>query len=1139
MRPIEHFLTDLDGLKITLHGDGNQLEVKAPNGGLTPGLAAKIRANKLEILDFMTKADPQPYRGAAPLEDAHLVMGHTQQRLWFLEQLGDDAKTAANPNHLHVSLSLEGALDAEALRTATAKVVTRHASLRTSFCERDGKPALTIHPELAIDLIQVDLTAKPESSLKTCIAAQTARPFNLETDPLLRMVLIQCGSQRHVLLIVMHHLVSDDASMDIFVRELVAFYGEETGQAPASLPALPIHCADFSTWVQKNTDPAELDRQAKWWQEQLAGLPLVHQLQTDRPRPAIQTHRGSTYSETIPSPVLDRLEALAQKTGTTLFMVLLAGFKALLARHSGETGIVIGTPIANRNRREIEPLIGLFANTLVLRSQVATSAPFLDLLQQVKSTTLGAYAHKDVPFEHVVELLQPERHMSHTPLFQIMFDFKNGPRASYKLPALTIEPIETEVQSTRFDLTLNTQASPEGLVTSWHFNTDLFDQETIVTMASHFHHLLAAVCASPGQVIGRLDLLGPEERHKLLSDFNQTHKPFRLGVPIHVHIESHAQNHPNRIAVIPSSGDAMSYDVLNRRANRIAWTLIEHGIGPGSRVALFLDRCAEMIAAIVGILKTGAAYLPVDPEYPETRIAFMLEDGDPDLVLTMKSFAEDLNHPCVLRLDHPEAYSQREHNPNLAIDSLTSAYMIYTSGSTGRPKSSLNSHRGLSNHIHWLQDRFPLRPEDRVALKTPFSFDVSARETFWPLMAGASMVLAAPGTSGDPYYLQDWIRNKGITVCYFVGSMLQTFLESLEGETYASNLRFLFTGGESLPAESQRQILAQMIGQDGPLETQITYGPSEAAISCTHHSCGPEPRYDQLPIGKPIPNMACYVVDQALQLLPLGVPGELMISGENLSHGYHRRPSLTAARFLPNPFTESPGGRMYRTGDLVRHKPNGEILFIGRIDGQIKLRGMRIELGEIERRLMDHAAVEQGLVMMVKKDSGEPTLLAFYQHKGEAPEDLARTLWAFLAESLPAFMVPGTFVGLEAWPRLPNGKIDRHALQRMASSQDKGGEPEKAEPVPPRDPIETALAKIWCDVLGLRSVGVFDNFFEIGGHSLLTTQVLARMRGVFSETLPLRSLFAEPTIAGIAKGIHHIRQSAAQQKDDHRASRGN
>jgi len=776
-------------------------------------------------------------------------------------------------------------------------------------------------------------------------------------------------------------------------------------------------------------------------------------------------------------------------------MTLLAAFQALLRRTTGQDDIAAGTPIANRNRGEVEPLIGFFVNMLVLRTRLAGDPSFTDLLEQVRQTALGAYAHQDLPFEKLVEELRPERSLRHTPLFQVSFQLLNVPTSFLDLPGLTLHPFAFAVRSTKFDLNLNWTDQGEQLSALLDYDTDLFDATTAERLLAHLHRLIEGAAASPAARLSELPLLTTAEQHQLAREWNDTRAALPTEACIHELFEAQVQRTPAAVALV-FEGEELRYGELDARANRLAHRLRSQGVGPGVRVGLCLERSFELVIGLLGVLKAGGAYVPLDPAYPQERLAFMLEDAGAAEVLEaeekdVKDGKDGKGDPAwSSSLESLESLTSFK---SLPPDSL--AYVIYTSGSTGRPKGAMNSHRAVVNRLLWQQEIAPLTADDRVLQKTPFSFDVSVWEFFLPLVTGARLVLARPGGHQDPAYLARLIADAGITTAHFVPSLLQVFLET-QDLAACTSLRRVVCSGEALPAPLARRFFAAFPAGAAP-ELLNLYGPTEAAVDVTAWRCEPGDPRETVPIGRPAANTATWVLDAHLRPVPIGIPGELYLGGVQLARGYHARPELTAERFIPDPFAD--GARLYRTGDQVRLLAGGEIVYLGRLDHQVKIRGVRIELGEIEAVLSALAGVRQA-VAVVHGDR-----LVAYVTGEAAEEDLRRQL----RERLPEAMVPTAFVRLDALPLLPNGKVDRKALP----APDRGPAPGF---VPPRTPEESLLAEIWAELLGLEQVGARDNFFERGGHSLLAVLLMARIEKRFGKALPLSALFAAPTLESLA-----------------------
>lgn len=1053
-------------------------------------------------------------------------LSFAQQRLWFLHQLLESEQASTGLYNIHTRLELKGDICSMALQSALTLLAQRHDVLRTYFASENGKPIQIVVPQSQLKVEVLDARHFSEQDLLQRIQTEAQFAFRLDKPQLLRMVLLKLDDTHTQLLLTMHHIISDGWSIHILVDELLAFYQQALGGQTAALAQLAIQYPDFATWQQSEAVVKELTGQREWWQNHLAGYPSLHQLPTDRPRPAKLTQNGDSLRFQFDSQTTQNLQALAHSSGATLFMVVLAAFKVLLAKYSGQTDILVGTPIANRNRRDVEPLIGFFANTLVLRDQLNHQDSFQTFLQTVKHNTLNSFAHQDVPFEKVVDLLQPERQTSYSPLFQIMFMMQNTPASPLNVPNLDIQMLPDLNQLAKFDLSLETRETPQGLATQWRFNTDLFDKETIARMATHFAQLVEHVLAEPSKPLNHVSLLDEAEQDFLIEQVNQTQYPLPYETPMHQFLENWAQTDPQRLALTAADGETWSYEALNQRANQIAWYLIEQGVGLDDRVALFVQRCPEMIAAIFGVLKAGAAYVPIDPEYPEQRWGMMLEDSCPKVILTTKLLAPTLEKWDRVCLEDLLANPKQSSNPNQPFSPDQAMFFIYTSGTSGKPKASVNRHRGMVNYNLWHQHCFPLQPHDRVGLKTPFGFDVASWETFWPFVAGASLVIAKPGTSGDPFYLREWMRSHQVTSVYFVPSMLRAFLDSLGQEPFDSALKYLFTGGEALTSDIQSDTLAAMSGPQGPLEIHNVYGPSEASLRSAYFSCGTAPRTGRIPIGTSLLNTKAFVMDPRLQLQPCGLPGELNVAGVHLSRGYWGKPGLTAERFVPNPFAKSlDENRLYRTGDLVRRRTCGILDYLGRVDAQVKLRGMRIELSDIEAQIISQQHIHQAKVLLHKTPKTQ-ILVAFVEGDNLQEDSFFQNLRHQLHQCMPAYMVPSHFIAIETWPYLPNGKCHMRQLEAMAEESCQHLNANRY--VAPRNDVERELCEIWQTVLGLEKVGVEDNFFEIGGHSLLATQILSRVRQAFPLPLSLAFLFDQPTISAVATALENITQSLAQ-----------
>jgi amino acid adenylation domain-containing protein/thioester reductase-like protein len=1085
-----------------------------------------LSSDELELLNYLLEDDdielPQTLTISRRENSDPAPLSYAQARLWFLDQLESGSGTYNTGG----AVRLVGVLDVAALAASLNEIVQRHEILRTRFAIANGQPVQVIAPTLAVTLPVVDLQQLPDRERDAEVqrlAIQAAeQPFDLTNGPLLRVTLLKLGETEHVLLVTIHHIVFDAWSRGVLIRELATLYENFSRGKYSPLPELPIQYADFAHWQRQWLQGEVLEQQLTYWKQKLAGAPPVLELPTDRPRPTVQTFRGSTQFFELSASLTQKLKQFSQQQGVTLFMTLLAAFQTLLYRYTNQADICIGSPIANRNRPQIEPLIGFFVNTLVLRTDLSGNPSFQQLLGRVRQVALDAYAHQDLPFEMLVEQLQPERSLSYTPLFQVMFSLENAAAEPLALPGLTFDPLEIAIDIAKFDLTLSMEETERGLKGRLEYSTDLFEARRITRTIGHFQNLLEGIVAAPERRISEFPLLSESERHQLLVEWKDTQSDYPHDKCIHQLFEAQVERSPDAVAVV-FEDEKLTYQELNSRANQLAHYLQKLGVGPEVLVGICVERSLEMVVGLLGILKAGGAYVPLDPAYPKERLAFMLEDAQVSVLLTQQRLVEMLPpyQAKVICLDKDwEAIAvHNQSNPSSEVTSHNLVYVIYTSGSTGKPKGAMNTHRGLCNRLLWMQDAYQLTTADRVLQKTPFSFDVSVWEFFWPLLCGARLVVAQPGGHQDSAYLVKLIASQQITTIHFVPSMLQIFLE--EPSLGACNcLKRVICSGEALPFALQERFFARLDAQLHNL-----YGPTEASIDVTFWDCRRQSDFPIVPIGRPIANTQIYLLDRHLQPVPIGVPGELHIGGDGLARGYLNRPDLTSERFIPNPFSDKPGARLYKSGDLARYLPNGEIEYLGRIDHQVKVRGFRIELGEIEAVLSQHPAVRENVVVLRDDELGDKRLVVYLVHQPEQALTITE-LRSFLKEKLPEYMVPSVFVQLEALPLTPNGKVDRHALPAPEQTRPE----QEAVYVAPRTPLEQQLAEIWAQVLGLEKVGIHDNFFDLGGHSLLITQLLAQVRDTFKVNLSLRSLFKEPTVANIAETIQIAQLSEPGRK---------
>jgi len=1034
--------------------------------------------------------------------DQDLPLSFAQQRLWFLA-LMEGANTAYN---IPIGLRLRGQLHVDALQRALARIVARHETLRSRFAQQgDDAQVLILPAEDVLPLHVQDLRGHPEALmlLDALIHGEASAPFDLQRDPLLRGRLVILADDHHVLLLTLHHIVSDGWSMDVLTRELMALYQAFSQGQADPLPPLPIQYGDFAVWQRLWLSGEVLQRQSSYWQQALAGVPALLMLPTDRPRPAQQDYAGSSVAVHLDARLTACLKALSQRHGTSLYMTMMAAWAVLLSRLSGQQDVVIGSPVANRQRAEVEGLIGLFVNTLAVRIDTSGELSVEALLTRVKALTLAAQAHQDLPFEQVVEITRPVRSLAHSPLFQTLLAWQSGDGPSLTLGDLVLEGIVPDSHFAKFDLSLNLGESQDGIRGTLEYAIALFDEATMVRYVGYFKRVLQAMVDNDQAVLEHVALVDEAERQHLLFDFNATWVDYNLDQTLHGMFEAQVLRTPDAVAV-QAAEQRLTYAQLNERANRLAHHLRGLGVQPDSRVAICVERGLDMVVGLFAILKAGGGYVPLDPAYPLDRLAYMLQDSAPAAVLvqgTTRALLGEVSVP-VVNLDHNTWQHLPVDNPQVpGLTASHQAYVIYTSGSTGQPKGVINEHAGVVNRLLWMQDAYGLTASDTVLQKTPFSFDVSVWEFFWPLFTGARLVMARPGGHKDPAYLCEVIAAEQITTLHFVPSMLDVFLAQGDVSQAACLVRVMCSG-EALPGSLVRRFKQQLPAS----ELHNLYGPTEAAVDVTAWNCAGPVTPDNTPIGKPIANTRMYLLDAQFQPVPLGVVGELFIGGVQVARGYLHRAELSAERFLKDPFTE---GRMYRTGDVGRYLPDGTLEYLGRNDDQVKIRGLRIELGEIQARLTAYPQVQEAAVLAREDVPGDKRLVAYYTGEQAQIEHLR----LHLLEQLPDYMVPAVFVHLDSFPLSPNGKLDRKALP--APGEDSVIVREYEAPV---GDTETLLAGLWAELLNVERVGRHDHFFELGGHSLLAVSLIGRMRRA-GLSADVKVLFGQPTLAALAAAI--------------------
>lgn len=1106
-------LDHLRGAQIQLRVDGDELVFEGPRSAVTSEILDALRLHKAEILGLLRgnpassevasviRSDPE--RKTGPLSFA-------QQRLWFLDRLEPQRSTY----HINWALHLEGPLDTAALERSLREIIRRHAVLRTVYGMIGEEPIQTVTAADRFALERTDLSLRPEGTraveARRLVDEEADRPFDLSRDLMLRARLLRIGPSEHVLILVLHHIAMDGWSIRVLRDELERLYAAFARGKVSPLPELPVQYIDFALWQRDHLRGEVLDRQLTYWKRQLKGMPAVLELPLDHPRPPVQRYRGRRQTWTFPADLTGGMRAIGQGEGCTLFMTLLALFDVLLSRYTGRTDVFVGSPIANRTRTEIEPLIGFFVNTLVLRVDLSGLPTFRQVLRRVRDVTLNAYTHQDLPFEKLVEELEPERNLSHSPLAQVLFTVQNSPWRAPQLPDLRVTRWEVPRHTAKFDLSLFLTEDEGGLTGEVEYAEDLFDSETIVRLLGHFEQLMAAVLAAPDRPVAKLTLLTEAERRRQLIEWNGTAMvAYPQERTIHELFEAQATRQPDAVALC--AGDrSLTYGELNAKANQVAHRLRRLGVGPDVPVGLCVERSTDMVVAVLGILKVGGAYTPIDPTYPAERLTFLLADSGASVWITERQW-ESLPAwggltKLVLDSERSSLDAESRSNPGIPSTSRQLAYLNYTSGSTGTPKAVGVPHQAVLRLVFG-NEYAQLNALTVAVHLSPISFDAATFELWGPLLHGGRCVLLSPGVPTIDE-LAELVRNHRVTLLWLTSSLFNSLTG--EGLERLAGLGELLIGGEALSVEHVRRAQQLLPG------TQIVncYGPTEATTFTTYHRI---PQLTEaassIPIGRPLANTRVYVLDPRGQPVPVGVPGELYIGGDGLARGYLGRPELTAEYFLPDPFGSAAGGRLYRTGDLVRWLPGGELDFLGRRDEQVKIRGFRVELGEVEVVLCRHPQVREAAVLVRDTPQVGRHLAAFV-----VPSDPGLTT-AKLQEHcrlcLPVQACPASWVLLERLPINSNGKIDRSALV-LASGKEVDVRSNGSQP---RDMTELQLVSLWRQVLGKPGLDIHDDFFLAGGHSLLAVQLFAGVERKFGRRLPLATLFQAPTAALLAEKL--------------------
>jgi amino acid adenylation domain-containing protein len=1079
------------------------------------------------------------------MSPAGLPASFAQERLWFLDQL--EPGTAAY--NLVRAFRITGPLNVDAMRAATAAVVHRHESLRTIFESVDGVARQIVLPAVTIEFPILDLASLPKHERKTAAlrlaSEQGKKPFNLTKGPLLRTVLIQLDQDQYILVLAMHHIITDGWSISILFRELTTCYEAFLKGVDAGLPALPVQYAEYAQWQREYITGDVLAKQVSYWKQKLAGVPTVLDLPTDNPRPSTHNWQGATEELILENQVLKGLKDFAQAEGATLFMVSLAAFQALLWRYTGQQSILVGTPTAARSQIEIENLVGFFVNTLVFRADFEPQLTFRDLVRQVRAFALEAYSHQDVPFEKLVEELVPQRSMNSSPVFQVMFTFQNIPKQIFEISGLELEELEFETGIAKFDLSIEA-FEDDRFHCRFEYNTDLFEKETIVSQMAHFRNLIRAVLTNPDEPLGCIPLMDDRQREEMLVQWNDTATGLDSDPHIQTTFENQAASRPDSTALVHQN-EKISCRKINENANRLAHYLIKKGVAPGSLVGVAIERSPDLTVALLAVLKTGAAYVPLDHSYPVDRLASMIEDTDARCVLSHSGVRNTLPEtlPNLILLDLERDHIQKESplNPTPDLAKSSRAYVLYTSGSSGRPKGVEGSHRGALNRMQWMWERYPFQPGEVCCQKTNVGFVDSVWEIFGPLLAGIPTVILPQDALLDPEEMLRTLAQHSVTRIVLVPSLLRALLDHAPnlGERLP-RLKLWSCSGEVLIWE-----LANKFHTAHPTATLLNiYGSSEVAADVTWCEVGTEtaearkvaghekaPATTSVPIGGPISNSQVYVLDENLNPVPPAVRGEIYVGGDGLALGYWRQPAMTAERFVHNPIAPEKSPRLYRTGDLGRWRKKkdsagnttGQLEYLGRLDSEVKVRGMRIELGEIETVLAHHEWVEQAVVALSGEAVDQRLIAYLVGGANSETTPTARELRRFLRTKLPEHMVPSSFVKVDFLPLLSSGKINRRALSGVS-----GLNLAEQGIVAPRTEVEKKLSAMWAEVLKVKEVGADQNFFELGGHSLLVLQVIARIRREFDVELGVRTMFEEPTIAGLATEVEKAQATGIKSR---------
>jgi amino acid adenylation domain-containing protein len=1090
------------------------IEISQRRADLSPSQRALLERRLRGAGTAPTPARNIPRRPAG----REVPLSFAQERLWFLDQLVPENSILNCTDSLRFSFSLE----ADFLERSLNEIVRRHESLRTTFQVIEGQPVQVIAPQLVVPLPVTDLRrldrADAEAAAAGIVADAAGRPFDLAHGPLLRADLLQLQEDEYIFLLTMHHIIADGWSMEVFWDELEQLWAAYAEGRPSPLPDLPIQYADFALWQRGVLRGRVIEEHIGYWRNQLAGVTTL-QLPLDRLRPPVQTFCGSEYAFLISSSVARGLKSLSQREGATLFMTLLGAFQVLLFRYTEQEDVVVGTYVAGRNRVDIEKLIGFFVNALVLRADLSGNPSFREFLSRVREMALGAYAHQEMPFERLVQELQPERDLSRNPFFQAVFQLVNVPTRGGQEPVPGVSVMQVERSASALDLTCTLWEDENQLKGRFEFNTDLFDESTIARMSSHFQNLLEDIVANAEKRISELNLLSGGERQQLLTDWNSTQRPYDFDHSLLDDFEEQVKRQPDAPAFF-CNGLQLTYEQLDQRSNQLARCLKTLGVGPELLVGVCLERSLELPVVLLAVFKSGGAYLPLDPAYPSQWLNFILEDAGAPVLITESKYVERLKTKIekTILLDAARAEiaaqdSASLHSP-VSPDSL--AYCIYTSGSTGQPKGVAVEHRQIINRLRWMKEAYPLVEGEMMCQRTALNFVDSLWELLGPLLEGIPTLVLADESIKSLSGMVGELADFGVTRIWVVPSLLKALLDRFPDlQQRLPRLRFWVSSGEPLSEELFDQFSAEM-----PASLLYNlYGTSEVWDATWYDPVLELQPEHNIPIGRPIANVQAYVLDPNLNSVPIGVPGELCIGGLGVARGYLNRPELTEAKFIPNPFSSS--GNLYRTGDRARYLADGNIEHLGRSDHQVKLRGYRIELGDVSSVLCQHEGVSSAIVLLGESVAGDAQLVAYVVPRQDVGVQIS-ALRSFLRDRLPQHMVPAAFVMLDELPLKPNGKIDRAALPAAGRRERDAGN----GALPPRTPTEKSLARIWENLLGWDQVGMNDNFFnDLGGHSLIAARVVSLVQNTLQVEIPLRAIFENPTINDLAAVVDAAVQS--------------